>query len=156
MPEGQGPSPRRVRINSTARYVEGKMTYDEKISTTLNACNVAIRMQPIQSVRPVIGKMVVNVDISSAAFYKPGPLIKLCLDYLEASPEANPVQFLSANRLNARTRVALSKFLRTLHVKTTTAAGTRVRSIRSISEEGANTLPFELNGTTISVAVSVV
>ncbi|KAG9047218.1 hypothetical protein FS837_002812, partial [Tulasnella sp. UAMH 9824] len=188
MPEG--PSPQRVRIKwvatinpaSTARYVEGKMTYDEKISTTLNACNVALRMQPIQkhpfnaksfftdvrprdarwgvelwrgyfqSVRPVIGKMVVNVDISSAAFYKPGPLIGLCLEYLEASPKANPVQFLSSNRLNTRTRVALAKFLRTLRVRTTHGGNTRVRSIRSVSEQGANNLPFELNGTMISVA----
>lgn len=100
--------------------------------------------------------MVVNVDISSAAFYKPGQLIKLCLDYLEASPEANPVQFLNSNRLNTRTRVDLAKFLRTLRVRTTHGGKTRVRSIRSVSEEGANNLSFESNGTMITVAVSVV
>ncbi|KIO16425.1 hypothetical protein M407DRAFT_33926 [Tulasnella calospora MUT 4182] len=184
------PTPWRVRIKwvavinpaSTARYVEGKMSHDEATLTTLNACNVAIRMQSIQnhpfnaksfytraqvrntgwgvelwrgyfqSVRPVVGKMVINVDISSAAFYKPGPLIKLCLDYLGASTEGNPVQFLSSNRLNTRSRIDLAKFLRGLYVRTTRGGETRLRSIRNVSEEGANARLFELNGTMISVA----
>ncbi|KIO29135.1 hypothetical protein M407DRAFT_21707 [Tulasnella calospora MUT 4182] len=175
-----GRNPRRVRIqfaalinpSSTTEYIEGRMSHDEQILTTLNAYNVAIRMQPIQdhpfnarsfftraetkdmgrsvelwrgffqSVRPAIGKMVINVDISSAAFYKSGPLIKVCLEYLGRSPEGDPVQFLSANRLDARTRRDLLKFIRNLNVRTQRNGEARVRAIKDINEKGADTLMF--------------
>ncbi|KAG8985277.1 hypothetical protein FRB90_004845 [Tulasnella sp. 427] len=171
-------NPWRVRIQfaaeinpaSTERYIQGQMSYDERISTTLNACNVAIRMQPIQdnpfnarsfftrnefkdmgrglelwrgyfqSVRPVIGKMVINLDISSAAFYKSGPLIKLCLELLGRSPEADPTPFLSASRMDARARKDLLKLIRNLKVKT--IRGT-VYGIKDIPDRGADSLMFK-------------
>ncbi|KAG8923760.1 hypothetical protein FRC01_012373, partial [Tulasnella sp. 417] len=188
-----GRNPRRVRIQfaaminptSTSRYVEGQMSHDEQILTTLNACNVAIRMQPIQdhpfnarsfftraetkdmgrsvelwrgffqSVRPAIGKMVVNVDISSAAFYKSGPLIKVCLEYMGRSPESDPVPVLSGPRLDARNRRDLLKFIRNLNVRTQRNGESRVRTIKDISEKGADTLTFASDdGGTTSVALS--
>ncbi|KAG8992734.1 hypothetical protein FRB90_000927 [Tulasnella sp. 427] len=182
--DGASRNPRRVRIqfaavinpSSLARYIEGLMSHDESILTTLNACNVAIRMQPIQdhpfnarsfftraevkdmgrsvelwrgffqSVRPAIGKMVINVDISSAAFYKSGPLIKICMEYLGKSADADPAQFLSANRLDTRTRKDLAKFIRNLNVRTTRNGESRVRAIKDISDRGADTLMFPLDG----------
>ncbi|KAG8908702.1 Eukaryotic translation initiation factor 2C [Tulasnella sp. 408] len=50
------PWPRLIRIkyaatinpSSATRYIEGKMSQDNHVITTLNACNVAIRMQPMQ------------------------------------------------------------------------------------------------------------
>ncbi|KIO29143.1 hypothetical protein M407DRAFT_21713 [Tulasnella calospora MUT 4182] len=150
-----------INPSSLVRYIEGKMSHDNQVLTTLNACNVAIRMQPIQnhpfnsrsfytrtqfrnigwgvelwrgyfqSVRPVVGKMVINADISAAAFYKSGPLIKLCLEYLGANPEANPVQFLSATRLDHRKRRDLAKFLRNLNVQITRSGQTKQYSIKA-------------------------
>ena len=35
-----------------------------------------------QSVRPAVGRMLINIDISTGMMYKPGPLIGLCLDFL--------------------------------------------------------------------------
>ncbi|KAG8898432.1 hypothetical protein FRC01_010915, partial [Tulasnella sp. 417] len=145
-------NPWRVRIQFAAminpasleRYIQGQMSHDEMILTTLNACNVAIRMQPIQdhpfnarsfftrtelrdmgrgvelrrgyfqSIRPAIGRMIINLDISSAAFYKPGPLIKLCLDYLGRSPESDPTPVLTATRFDPRVKRDLLKFIRNL------------------------------------------
>ncbi|KAG8952529.1 hypothetical protein FRC00_006749 [Tulasnella sp. 408] len=169
-----------LQLRSAARYIEGQMSHDEQILTTLIACNVAFRMQPIQdhpfnarsfftraevkdmgrsvelwrgffqSVRPVIGKMVINVDTSSAAFYKSGPLIKVCLEYLGRSPEADPTQVLSASRLDARTRRDLLKFIRNLNVRTQRGVETRIRAIRDISEKGADTLLIRAdNGGTV-------
>ncbi|KAG8946717.1 hypothetical protein FRC04_011495 [Tulasnella sp. 424] len=186
-----GRNPRRVRIqfaatinpSSTARYIAGQQSHDENILTTLNAYNVAIRMQPIQdhpfntrsfftraevrdmgrsvelwrgyfqSVRPAIGKMVINVDISSAAFYKSGPLIKVCLEYMGRSPDGDPLQFLAANRLDQRTRKDLLKFIRNLTVRTTRNGQSNNRSIKDISDKGADNLMFKLeDGSSISVA----
>ncbi|KAG8900669.1 hypothetical protein FRC01_010058, partial [Tulasnella sp. 417] len=96
--------------------------------------------------------MVINADISAAAFYKPGPLINLCLEYLGASPGANPVQFLSGARLDARRRRDLAKFLRNLNVQITRAGQTRHHSIKAVSEQGASTFLFDKEGTMTSVA----
>lgn len=42
-----------------------------------------------QSVRPAIGHMLINVDISTGMMYKDGPLINLCLEFL-GQPGNNP------------------------------------------------------------------
>ncbi|KAG8958174.1 hypothetical protein FRC00_002972, partial [Tulasnella sp. 408] len=114
---------------------------------------LAARINPA-SVRPAIGKMLINVDISSAAFYKSGSPIKLCLEYLGRSPEEDPSQFLSGSGLNARTRRDLLKFIRGLNVRTQrNGEAGRVRAIKDISEKGADNLMFTTeDGRTISVA----
>lgn len=98
--------------------------------------------------------MVVNVDIRSAALYKSGPLIMLCLEYMEKSPEGDPVQFLGANRLDQQTRRDLLKFIRNLKVHITGDGQPRVKTIKDISEKGADTLSFPLlSGGTITIHV---
>lgn len=105
-----------------------------------------------RSVRHAIGRMMVNVDISSAAFYKSGPLIGLCMEYLGKSSEADPLHFLSANQLEVQTRIDLARFVRNLSVRTT---GKRVGAIKDISKEEADTLTFPSgDGSTRSVHVS--
>ncbi|KAG9050899.1 hypothetical protein FS837_001553, partial [Tulasnella sp. UAMH 9824] len=175
-------NPWRVRIQFAAminpasleRYIQGQMSHDEMILTTLNACNVAIRMQPIedhpfnarsfftrnefkdmgrgvelwrgyfQSVRPAIGRMMINLDISSAAFYKSGSLIKLCLEYLGRSPESEPTAVLTATRFDPRTKRDLLKFIRNLKVRTRrNGTETQERGIKDLSEKGADALMFK-------------
>lgn len=97
--------------------------------------------------------MAIEVDISSAAFYKSGPLVKLRLEYLGASPEIDLARFLNANNLDARTRRGLAKFLRNLNVITPYKAGANPKSIKNFSEEEANNVLLEANDTTTSVAV---
>ncbi|OJA17789.1 hypothetical protein AZE42_06589 [Rhizopogon vesiculosus] len=46
-----------------------------------------------QSVRPVIGKVVVNVDISSSAMYKPGPFLDLALEVIGIRGNARALNF---------------------------------------------------------------
>lgn len=100
--------------------------------------------------------MVINVDISSAAFYKGGPLIRVCLEYMGRSPDADPVQFLSGARLDVRTRKDLLKFIRNLNVRTARKDETRVRSIKDISDKGADAITFTPEGGgTISVKVGL-
>jgi eukaryotic translation initiation factor 2C len=96
-----------------ARFKDGDQSNDNAVATALMALNVVIRMGPsishpfnirsfftdketkdigsgitlwrgyFQSVRPGIGRMLINVDISTGAMYKAGRLITLCLEHLK-------------------------------------------------------------------------
>lgn len=183
-------------------YIQGDMTHDEDVLTALNACNIAIRAQPIQyvssrqrwlfsslivfirdnpfntrsfftrtessnlgkglelwrgyfqSIRPSIGRMIVNVDISSAAFFKEGPLIRLCLEFLGIPINANPDLHLRPN-MNARSKNTLLKFIRNLEVRTERGADVRIRSIKDFSDVSADDFLFPHEGAQISISVCI-
>ena len=68
-----------------------------------------------QSVRPAIGQMLINVDISTATMYKSGPLLRLCLDFLRkdhpshlVSPKTTDRDFVRLNRFISGIRVVTS------------------------------------------------
>ncbi|KAG8902690.1 hypothetical protein FRB99_004254, partial [Tulasnella sp. 403] len=155
------------------RYVEGNQTLDENVFTVINACNVAIRNQVLlkypfnlrsfypgdeinqiergielrrgyfQSIRPAIGQMVLNFDISTGAFFQPGPLIALCLAVLKKRNTANPNNELSAN-MSRRDRASLLKMIRHLRVRTQQRGEQpRIREIRGLSEVGAANHTFD-------------
>jgi eukaryotic translation initiation factor 2C len=167
------------------RYVDGEQSIDEKILTTLTALNVVIRMEPnqtypfnkrsfftpqdkrnigggmevwrgiFQSIRPTIGRLVVNVDLATGVMYKEGPLIPLCIEFLNRPPNTHPAQLLSPGNnpnFTERDRIRLSKFLSGLRVLVSTT-GTKPRVIRGLSTVGANAHQFESHaGTTTNVA----
>ncbi|KAG8885868.1 hypothetical protein FRB97_009030 [Tulasnella sp. 331] len=155
-----------INPETLLRYIQGEQSHDESVLTAINACNVAVRMEPIQnnpfnvrsfftpderrplgrgielwrgyfqSVRPAIGRMVVNLDISTGTFYKGGPLIGLCLEFLGAYGQ--PELHLTA-RMDGRRRNDLIKFIRNLKVKTQKRGeGPKIRPIKDLSKEGAS------------------
>ncbi|KAF7295912.1 Argonaute-like protein [Mycena chlorophos] len=129
------------------RFIAGQQSEDDRIKTALQALNIVIKMAPslvyptkgrsfftpagkkpigkglelwrgyFQSVRPTLGRMLVNVDISTGVMYAPGPLVELCAAYLEVAPA----------RLNAgmpdRIRIKLQRFLVGLRVSVVPAGG---------------------------------
>lgn len=68
-----------------------------------------------QSVRPSIGRLLVNVDISTAMFYKPGPLMHFCLEYFN---KRHPGTLAPALGFPERARRDLESFI--MHMKVTT------------------------------------
>ncbi|KAF8891134.1 Piwi domain-containing protein [Gymnopilus junonius] len=159
-------------------YIHGQQSTDEKVLTALTALNVVIRMEPnlnfpfnkrsfytpqdtrglgggmvawrgiFQSVRPTIGRLVVNVDLATAVMYKDGPLIPLCIEFMNRPPNTNPAQLLSpGNNVNfsERDRIRLQKFLAGLRIQVTTT-GAKPRVIRGLSTVGANAHTFDLHG----------
>ena len=105
-----------------------------------------------QSIRPSMGKMIVNLDISTGLMYKPGPLINLCLDFF-GKPDPN---FLSPKRgLPDRERLRLQRFISGLRIITSHGPSGRAqtRVIRKLSSAGASGQKFTMreNGE-ISVA----
>ncbi|KAJ7732588.1 argonaute-like protein [Mycena maculata] len=162
------------------RFIAEQQSQDNAVSTALMALNVVLRMEPsqrfptkgrsfftpegarligaglelrrgyFQSIRPAIGRMLINVDISTGVMYQPGPLIDLCMSFLGIT---------GRNMLRAaipdRKRLALGRFIAGVRVQTRTAAqvqtGTRgdqgtPRVIRKLSTQGANQLSFVLRG----------
>lgn len=107
-----------------------------------------------QSIRPAIGKMLVNIDISTAVMYKPGSLIGLCLDYL-GRPGGDPRLLAPAAGFPERERVRLKRFISGMRVNVTNANGQRRSdvTIKDISTQGADALIFTpREGQPISVA----
>ncbi|KAG8905954.1 hypothetical protein FRB99_007888 [Tulasnella sp. 403] len=167
-----------------ARYIQGNQTHDENVLTVINACNVAIRMEPIQnypfnvrsfypgneirpigrgielwrgyfqSIRPGIGKMFINVDIATGMFFKSGPLIAVCLEILGAPPNADPTQWLGRN-MNPRAKNELLKSIRNLKVKTERRGqGSQVRPIKEFSDKVADEHTFTDDSGPTTVALS--
>ncbi|KAF9528278.1 argonaute-like protein [Crepidotus variabilis] len=154
------------------RFVAGKQEYDENISTAIMAHNVAIRMEPnlkhpfdkrsfyisddrqnigrglelwrgiFQSVRPAIGRIIINVDLKAGVFFKAGSLLALCMDFMDFN--GSPTTVLSADRLTRQRRNELRKFLTGIRVQVPTT-GNKLRTIRGISDANANTLSFPLS-----------
>lgn len=97
-----------------------------------------------QSVRPSIGRLLVNVDISTAMFYKAGPLISFCLEYLGRNQDQ--ANFLSPSHgFPDRERRNLQNFI--MHMKVTTeepGRGVRTFTVQGLSAGGANQETFTL------------
>ncbi|KAG5654021.1 hypothetical protein H0H81_008331 [Sphagnurus paluster] len=100
-----------------------------------------------QSVRPGIGRMLINVDISTGMMYKPGPLIGLCLEYL-GSDLKQPLKLAPAKGLPERQRLRLQLFLSGLHIITPHNGGSgrpqQPRVIKKLSTAGADATSFSL------------
>lgn len=161
------------------RYVQGQQSIENKILTALTALNVVIRMEPnlnhpfnrrsfytadgrrnigggmelwrgiFQSIRPVIGRLVVNVDLATGVMYKEGPLLDLCLEFFNRQ---NPLSLSPADGFPDRERRRLQTFLTGLRVQVTTT-GSKPRVIRGLSNVGASNYQFETHtGNTVTVA----
>ncbi|KAG9317400.1 argonaute-like protein [Chiua virens] len=166
------------------RFIMGQQSHDNDVTTALTALNVVVRMEPtmkypfnvrsfftdretkdigsglvlwrgyFQSVRPAIGSLLVNVDISTGTMYKPGPLLDLCLDFLGRPGQYN---ILSPRRnMPDRERIRLQRFVTGIRIMTT-YSGERTRKtprvVKKLSSAGASDLSFSMrDGTTMTVA----
>lgn len=164
------------------RFIQGQQSHDNEVLTAIMAMNIVIRMEPnskypfnvrsfftpegkadiglgislwrgyFQSIRPGIGKMLINIDISTGMMYKEGRLLDNVLQFIGKD---HP-RFLSpAKGFPDRERVRLRNHLKTLKIITTYTDGKRPqkqRPIKDLSREGADRTMFDLKGTPTSVA----
>ncbi|KJA16837.1 hypothetical protein HYPSUDRAFT_58011 [Hypholoma sublateritium FD-334 SS-4] len=167
------------------RFVDGKQAWDENISNALMAYNIAIRTEPnlqnpyrgrsfyihsdrqsiggglevwrgiFQSVRPVIGRLVVNIDLSATIVYREGPLVRLINEFYEKSPDLPPLYMVPVHRKfpPQYARVRLLRFLRHLRVSVRSTGEGRPRAINGLTTNGADNEFFDTReGTRMSVA----
>lgn len=106
-----------------------------------------------QSVRPAIGKMLINVDISTGAMYKDGPLLHVCLDFFGTR---DPGFLAPSKRMRESDRIRLQRFVMGMRVTTRTTGQKQARTprvLKRLSSVGANELSFTTReGKTITVA----
>ncbi|KAJ7172992.1 argonaute-like protein [Mycena crocata] len=163
----------KVNTEMLHRFIAGQQSQDNAISTALMALNVVIRMEPsqrfpvkgrsfftpqnsrnigaglvlwrgyFQSIRPAIGKMLINVDISTGVMYQPGALIDLCRSYLDLR---DPLML--SQQMPDRIRLRLQRFLVGIRVETRDAGtgAPRARVVRKLSQESANKVTFLMRG----------
>ena len=93
-----------------------------------------------QSVRPAVNRLIVNIDLSTGMMYKEGPLLNLCIDFLEVPRNTSPNAILTGTMIRDK-RHRLQKFLSGVRVRVS-STGDRERVIRGLSQEGANRLTF--------------
>lgn len=108
-----------------------------------------------QSVRPGIERLTINVDITSAVMFQAGPLLALCLKFLNRGD--NPSLLDPRRGLPDRERIRLQRFLAGLRILVKRAGATTerpmVRSIRKLSSAGADNLTFTTReGVSLTVA----
>lgn len=93
-----------------------------------------------QSLRPAIGRLLVNVDVSSAVFYSAGPLHFVCMDFL-GLPQAElnrPAQaFSPANKKK------LESFLRTVKVVTRHTGHAKTHAVQGLGQPASVTFNHE-------------
>ncbi|KIK63449.1 hypothetical protein GYMLUDRAFT_163093 [Collybiopsis luxurians FD-317 M1] len=160
------------------RYVNGQQSQDESVLTTLTALNVVIRATPIQnnpfntrsfftsteikevghgfqlwrgyfqSLRPSQGRLLINIDLSTGMFHKPGPLIPVALEVLGQN---RPESLSPSSGLPERIIKVLEKYLRHVRVTVQSAAreaGARPLTIDSLTRVGAQDYRFTLRDNT--------
>ncbi|KAJ7612202.1 argonaute-like protein [Roridomyces roridus] len=127
--------------------MQGRSIFDLAQSTSIGSGLVVVRGF-FQSLRPAVGRLLVNVDTSTAIMYCPGRLIDLCLERLGLHDAR---QLTSA--MHDRQKRELQGFLKGLRVKTKAAneplnAEPRgsARAVVKLSQLGANELTFEMRG----------
>ncbi|KAG5642852.1 hypothetical protein DXG03_002029 [Asterophora parasitica] len=143
-----------VRMHPNEHYPFNTRSFYTNRETKYIGGGIELWRGYFQSVRPGIGRMLINVDISTGMMYKAGPLIDLCLAFFN---QTNPQLLSPAQNMPDRERLRLQRFISGLRITTThTAAGGRPsppRVIKKLSTAGADVTHFQLrDGTSRTVA----
>ncbi|KAF8165280.1 argonaute-like protein [Crassisporium funariophilum] len=150
------------------RFVAGDQSHDNSVLTAITALNVVIRMEPtmkhpfnvrsfftnsetkdirggielwrgyFQSVRPAIGQMLINIDISTATMYKSGSLLNICMEFMRKTQ----VKDLAAGKSSDRELSRLQRFISGIRVITGQPGTPRV--IKRLNTTAASSLKFTL------------
>ncbi|KAG6899902.1 hypothetical protein C0993_005481, partial [Termitomyces sp. T159_Od127] len=142
-----------VRMDPSEKYPFNVRSFFTDKETKNIGMGIVLWRGFFQSVRPGIGRMLINVDISTGMMYRPGNLIDLCLEFFGRQ---NPNILAPSQGLPDRERLRLQRFLMGVKVVTPHTAGSRPnappRVIKKLSSAGANALSFDMDGRKITVA----
>ncbi|TFK75842.1 argonaute-like protein [Pluteus cervinus] len=133
-----------VRMEPNLRYPSNLRSFFTPTgSLGLRGTGLELWRGYFQSVRPSIGKMLINIDISTATMYRPGPLLELCREFLGIG---DPAALSPNNGLSDRERLRLQRFLLGIRVWTSPEdkAREKARTLKKLSSKGANQLDFEM------------
>ncbi|KDQ60875.1 hypothetical protein JAAARDRAFT_45615 [Jaapia argillacea MUCL 33604] len=72
----------RYSVSELQGLLQGSGAPRPEALTAIGALNVLVRAQPMKSVRPSLGGIIINVDIATGLMIREIPLTQLCLEYL--------------------------------------------------------------------------
>ncbi|KAF7365497.1 Argonaute-like protein [Mycena venus] len=102
--------------NSFATPVPNSVIHHYDVVISPSKKTLPARRGYFQSVRPGIGKMLINVNISTGMMYKKGPLLRVCLEYINKN---NPNALSPTHGLSDRERLRLQRFISGIRILTT-------------------------------------
>lgn len=107
-----------------------------------------------QSIRPAVGRMLINVDISTGTMYKPGNLLDLCKEFIART---DPNALAPKRGFPDRERIRLQRFITGIRIQTrkpdNAATSGPPRVIKKLSTAGAADITFtKREGETLTVA----
>ncbi|KAJ7908290.1 argonaute-like protein [Mycena leptocephala] len=184
---GKGPKVYKIKLTHVAeinpevlkRFIDGDQSHDNQVLTAITpslsypfnvrsfftnretkdiGAGLELWRGYFQSIRPAMGRMLINVDISTGTMYKPasvlGSLLSLCLDYFN---KRDPNVLAPTRGFPDRERLRLQRFISGIRILTTHAGpGGEVqtpRVVKKLSTAGASSLTFQMReGQTMTVA----
>ncbi|EIM88070.1 argonaute-like protein [Stereum hirsutum FP-91666 SS1] len=172
-----------INPETLSRFLRGQQTHDNDVLTAITALNVAVRMEPnltypfnirsfytpdetrdigggiilwrgyFQSVRPSIGRMLINVDISTGAFYAAGSFLALCVESYKQDGRPNDLSPRHNQQFTDRNRLQLQRFVTGIKITTKYGKpGGPSRMVRKLSRDGANDMKFMSSDGEMTVA----
>ncbi|KAK0445339.1 argonaute-like protein [Desarmillaria tabescens] len=124
--------------------------YSDKIRAPLANTGLEAWQGYFQSVRPALNRLLVNIDISTGVFFKPGSLIELCLEFFTGNRRENADRYLRASGPQAilsMQRRRLQSFLFGVKVEVESAAGRKKPlTIHKLTELDAASTVFTPTG----------
>jgi len=143
-----------IRMEPTLKYPFNVRSFFTDRETKDIGSGLVLWRGYFQSVRPAIGSLLVNVDISTGTMYKAGSLMDLCLEYI-GKPRQPQVLSPRAG-IPEREILRLQRFISGIRIMTT-YSGNRVRKtprvVKKLSRAGAANLSFTMrDGTSMTVA----
>ncbi|KAJ3501716.1 hypothetical protein NLJ89_g9216 [Agrocybe chaxingu] len=162
------------------RFIAGQQSQDNIVLTSIMALNVAIRMGPnnkypfntrsfftdrgkqrigagielwrgyFQSLRPSQNQMYINIDIATGLMYREGPLLDLCLEFLN---QRDPSNLSPVRRFPDRERLRLQRFISNMRVMTTYGGKKKAYVVKKVSVQAASEIRFTTrDGRSVTVA----
>jgi len=139
-------------MEPTLKYPFNVRSFFTDRETKVIGAGVVLWRGYFQSVRPGIGKMLINIDISTGAMYLDGNFVELCKNFLRIE---NP-RYLTKGNLPERDFLRLQRFVAGMRVTTAVPGpGGKVtpRVVKRLTRLSAREEMFKLReGETISVA----
>ncbi|SJK96831.1 uncharacterized protein ARMOST_00077 [Armillaria ostoyae] len=124
--------------------------YSDKVKAPLANTGLEAWQGYFQSIRPALNRLLVNIDISTGVFFKPGSLIETCLEFFTGNRRENVDRYLRATGPQAiplAQRRRLQTFLFGVKVETESAAsGKKLLSIHKLADRDAASTVFTPTG----------
>ena len=135
-----------VRMAPSLRYPSNARSFFTDRETLTIGGGIVLWRGYFQSVRPSIGKLLINIDISTGAMYEPGDFISLALNFLNKRGQPNALA--PSRGFPPRERLHLQQFVSGMKVTTPYRAHDpdRHRVVKGVTRESARNRTFEIDG----------